>query len=429
MELEGLTQRHEFVARLVPHRQQLKLELFDDFGRGQDAARKLGGHVERAVNEIAEVVRQLAIVAHQELLDRELAVLAYIHFANEEVAEGIDAKLIDQIEWIDRRARALGHLGSTLHPKPVHQQGLWRWQAEGMQHDGPVNGMRRDENVFADNIEISRPESLVDDTGVVIQQRVEPHVRHVVGVEWQRDAPLETFPRTRNTEVVQRLFKELEHLLLPVLGEDKILMRLQVIDEPVLILLQPEEIVLLHDRGDLAENLRPRAIGQAVFLLKKLLLPRAIETAVFGLIDFALVEELLQDIADDFFVSWLGRADEVVVGNIEAVIQCAELRGRGIDVGLGLDPLLARTCLHFLAVLVGTREKVHLIAHLPPEPGNDVRQHLFVGMAQVWRTVHIVDGGRDVERLHVEPTNKSRGSGNVESFAARPFRVVSAPKL
>ena len=73
-----------------------------------------------------------------------------------------------------------------------------------------------------------------------------------------------------------------------------------------------------------------------------------------------------------------------------------------VDVVLRRDAALARARLHFLPVLVRARQKMHLVPHLPPKPGNDVGQHLFVGVTQVGRAIHIVDGRGDIERFHAE---------------------------
>ena len=47
-------------------------------------------------------------------------------------------------------------------------------------------------------------------------------------------------------------------------------------------------------------------------------------------------------------------------------------------------------------LLLGNEECPHYFRRTP-KPGNDVRQHLFIGVAQVRRTVHIINGSRDVE--------------------------------
>jgi hypothetical protein len=88
--------------------------------------------------------------------------------------------------------------------------------------------------------------------------------------------------------------RKLEHLLLAVAREDEVLVGLEEIDEPLLIGAQLEEVVGLGDLGDLAVDLRPRAVGVAVLVLQELLLARAVETRVFGAVDLALVEEALE---------------------------------------------------------------------------------------------------------------------------------------
>src|SRR5471032_1485594 len=48
------------------------------------------------VHEVAEVVGQVAGVAHEKLFAREIAVLAHVHLPDEEVAEGVDAEFGDE---------------------------------------------------------------------------------------------------------------------------------------------------------------------------------------------------------------------------------------------------------------------------------------------------------------------------------------------
>ena len=82
MKLKALGERNDLIAGPSPELVQLALRILDDFGRGQHARRKARGHVQRPVHEVAEIVRQLAVVADEELLDGELAVLADIHLAD-----------------------------------------------------------------------------------------------------------------------------------------------------------------------------------------------------------------------------------------------------------------------------------------------------------------------------------------------------------
>jgi hypothetical protein len=242
---------------------------------------------------------------------------------------------------------------------------------------------------------------LVGDGRVIVQQRVKPDVGDIVRVKGQRDAPLQPRARAGHTEVIQGLLQEFQHLLLPVSRKNKVRVLPQIIHQPVLILPQFEKIVRLRDFRDRTKNLRPGTIRVAVLLLQELLLAGAVETLVFGLVDFPLVKELLEHLGDDPPVTGFGRADEIVIGDVELGEQRAELRANLIDILLRWDAPLLRTLLHFLAVLINPGQEMHPVAHQAAEAGNDVRQHYFIGVAQVRRTVHVVDRGGDVERVHV----------------------------
>src|SRR5690606_37762973 len=100
-----------------------------------------------------------------------------------------------------------------------------------------------------------------------------------------------------------------EDLFLTVAREDEVLVGFEEVDQPVLVLAEFEEVVALGDLGDLAEEFGPGAVGVAVLFLEELFLARGVEALVFGLVDEALVEELLEDLRDDLFVARLGGAD------------------------------------------------------------------------------------------------------------------------
>ena len=249
-------------------------------------------------------------------------------------------------------------------------------------------------------MEVRGPLPRVGHCRVIVHERVEPDVRHVVRVEGQRDAPLQPLARPRDAEVVQRVLEELQHLLLAIAREDEVLVRRQEIHEPGLVARELEEIVGLRDLGHVAEDLRPGAVGLPVLFLQELLLPGGIDPLVLGLVDPALVVQLLEQPAHDRLVPRLGRADEIVVGDAELRQQSAEGRAGFVDVLLGRDAELLGGHLNLLAVLVHAREEIHLVAHHPAEPGNDVSQHLFIGVAEVRGPIYVVDGGGEVERLH-----------------------------
>ena len=122
----------------------------------------------------------------------------------------------------------------------------------------------------------------------------------------------------------------------------------------------------------------------------------------------------------------VGRADKVVVRNIQLRQQRPKLLTHFVTKLLWRYTLLLGARLHFLTVFVDPGQEMHPVAHLSPETRNGVRQHFFIGVAQVWRTVHVVDGGRNVEGLHVELVSQTPRSANVESFDA-PSAPRQAP--
>jgi len=66
---------------------------------------------------------------------------------------------------------------------------------------------------------------------------------------------------------------------------------------------------------------------------------------------------------------------------------------------------------------------MYLITLLTAKTGNDVGQYFFISMSEVRRPVDIVDGGRDVEKLH----------GGIKSNTPPPFvedfDAVRYPKI
>ena len=61
--------------------------------------------------------------------------------------------------------------------------------AEGLEHAGPVDSVRGRQDVLADDMDVSGPESLVGHCGVIIGQRIEPDVGDEGRVKGQFDAP------------------------------------------------------------------------------------------------------------------------------------------------------------------------------------------------------------------------------------------------
>ena len=107
-------------------------------GRGQDrhvgwrelsrlrhhATAILGDHRQRALREIAEIVGEVCVDALDDAFAAVIAVLAERHFAQQEIAELIDAVIADEDEGIDHVADRLRHLLPAIVEKAVAEHAL-----------------------------------------------------------------------------------------------------------------------------------------------------------------------------------------------------------------------------------------------------------------------------------------------------------------
>ena len=98
-------------------------------------------------------------------------------------------------------------------------------------------------------------------------------------------------------------------------------------------------------------------------------------------------------------VAGLGGADEVVVGDVEAVPRGPEPGGVAVGLLLGGEPGLLGRLGHLQAVLVGAGEEVRVVAEQAVPAGERVGDHRRVGVPDVGRVVDVVDRRRDVEAV------------------------------
>ena len=101
-----------------------------------------------------------------------------------------------------------------------------------------------------------------------------------------------------------------------------------------------------------------------------------------------------------------------------------EFRRDLVDELLRRDAGFLGRLLHFLAVLIDAGEKENFFAFQPVIARDDIGQHLFVGVADVRRTVGVIDRGRDVEGLRHVGFGDIAGAG-CHRATAMPFRLTS----
>ena len=95
----------------------------------------------------------------------------------------------------------------------------------------------------------------------------------------------------------------------------------------------------------------------------------------------------------------LGRAHEIVVGQLQFRRKRLPDHRQVIAIRLRRLPFRLRRLLHLLPVLVQPRQEEYLLSQAPPRPGDDVRHDFLVGVAQVRLAIDVIDGGRDIKSL------------------------------
>ena len=196
-----------------------------------------------------------------------------------------------------------------------------------------------------------------------------------------------------------------------------------VLDEPVLILAHAEEIVALDDGVDLALAVRAELAVDQVLLREEALAGDAVVALVLGLVDEVAVVEVLHDGLDDFPVAFLGRADEVVVRDAEALPELLEPDHGAVALLDRRHAVFLGGLLDFLAVFVGAGQEPDVVARGAMVAREDVGEDGRVCVPDVGLVVDVVDRGRYVKCAvaHVRvPFQFVRGSGPVRRGHAAP---------
>jgi len=367
-------------------------------GVRDEAVTVLADHVEQAADEVAPVVGEVAVVALHHRLERDGAVGAELHVAQEVVAVGVDTEALDELGRGHRVALGLAHLLALGEQEAVREHALGERQAHGQQHRGPDHAVEPDD-VLAHEVDLRGPAAsellgtvgvAVADGGDVVEERVEPDVDGVVGVEGKRDAPLHVGARDR--EVAQAALHKRQHLVAPRVRTDEARVGIVVGQQLVLVRRQLEEPALLvHD----LERAVARRAGVALRGLLggvEGLAGDAVEALVGSLVDVAAVVEDLDERRHAALVTRLGGTYEVVVGDVEQAPGLLIARRHGVGPLLRRHVVGGRGLLDLLAVLVQSGEEVHVIAEKAPVARERIAGDRRVRGTEVRNRVHVVDG-------------------------------------
>ena len=108
-------------------------------------------HGAYAAYEIAEIVRQIDVVALVESIPRKIAITPKDNFLCQVQTQGIDAMPVRGLDWIDRRAERFAHLLAAERHEAVSEHLPGNRQLRAHQHRRPDDGVKA-RDVFADQM-------------------------------------------------------------------------------------------------------------------------------------------------------------------------------------------------------------------------------------------------------------------------------------
>ena len=282
-------------------------------------------------------------------------------------------------------------------------------ETEGAQHDHPVDAVRRDEDVLADDMQggpsgfeeaqISPRLRVVAGEADVVGECVEPDIGHKGWIERKLNAPGEARFWAGNAKVACELFHGVSKFGNTEIWHDKrgsgLRARVDEVEEPVAVFGEFEVVVLLLDLDDFTP-LRPEfAVGSAFFFGEELLLAHAVVAALSGFVELALIPESLEHTLHTSFVEILNGSGPSIVAEIEFLPKLHEEGGDLCDELRRLDASLLCGLLHLLAMLIHTSEEEYVAPSESLVTGNGIGKDLLVGVAYMRCAVGVVDRSGD----------------------------------
>jgi hypothetical protein len=405
-------------------------------------------HREGTVHEIAEAVGEFGAVAGGEAGVGPVAVGADIEFARDVIAECVEAPFLNDGDGIDNVAGGFADFLAVLLPPTVNEQLFRQGEAHGFEHDRPIDRMEF-ENILADDVDVGGPKrnflleagargertffeaERFGDGGIairggnrdVIHERVEPDIGDISRIERDRNSPGEARGGACDAEIFEFVvFEEAKDFVTAVGRDDEVRILFDVIDEPGLVFLEFEVVVLFDQFDDVAVNRVKFTVGQAIFFREERFLAGGIETFVFRFVEMAGGVELREDRLNDRFVAVFGGANEIVIRELEAGGETFPVLGEVVAVLLRVFALGVGGLLDLLAVFVKAREEKGLSAEGGLDAGDDVRNHLFIGMPEVGLPIYVVDGSGDVEPFRHPGATVKDGTFKSNSLRGRERR-------
>ncbi len=298
-------------------------------------------------------------------------------------------------------------------------------------HGGPPHAVEL-QDVLADQV-VCRPPQRREPIGItpvgrhreVVDQRVVPDVEDVGVVPRNGHAPPEG--RTGDGDVVEAAADEPQGLVALCVRTDEVGMALVVVEQWLFERTQAEEVVVLLHLDDRAAVHGAFAVDELVCGVV-VLTRHAIEARVRAELDEAVVVDPLEELLDHGVVPRLGRANEVVVADIEPFPRLHEAGGGAVG------PLQRRGVMRFgrfddlRPVFVRAGHEKDVIAQQAVPAGQGVSVDRRVGGAHMGRVIDVVDRRSEVIGRHFGsvPAAPTTSSHPLERPSLSPLRRRTA---
>ena len=394
-------------VRLLASGFELIIKSIGSGGSGNDLAKILLFHVERALNKVAEVVDEVHIVSLDNRFVGDRTVGCEGHFGKGIVANTVYAKVLGKLVGMNDVALGFGHLVHTKVEPRMTEYLLRERHIESHEEDGPIDGVEA-KNILTDNVYVSRPilfevfgllvktlVGVITESGNVVGQRVEPNVNYVLVVKVNGNTPFER--GTGNAKVLQSCLEEVvDHFLFAKLGLNEIGVFLDVLHQAICVFAHSELISFFACHVD-----RSAAVGTlAVFYLcfsEEGLARSAIPAFIYVFVNIALFIKALENLLNGGFVVIVGGADEVIVADVHFIPQFANFTCYAVNVCLGSDACIFRKVFNFLTVLIGARAEEYVLAAHTLIACNRVGHNCLIGVAKVGLARSIGNGCCQIE--------------------------------
>ena len=307
-----------------------------------------------------------------------------------EVTHRIHAEEVHQIIRIHHVSLGLAHLAVALQQPGMAENLLRQRLAQRHQEDGPVDRMEADD-ILADQMQVGGPQLLIllaavsvriiTDSGDVVGQSIQPHINHMSVVKIHRNAPFEG--GSGHAQILQAGQQEVvHHLVLAGHGLDELRMFINMRNQPVRILAHFEKVSLFLRRLHLASAVGALSVHQ-LGLGPEGFTGRAVKSFIISLINISLIIQPLENLLHLLYVRLVRGADEFVIGGSHQIPQALHLACHLVHIFLRGYSRLLSLQLDLLTVLVRSGLEEHIIAVLPLESGDAVRQHGLIGVSDM----------------------------------------------